>query len=155
MASYDDSLLERLCDEMWWLDAGKLAAKGDPRQVLASYRSFITDRLAAWGSTLSEPLDCAPAAATVVRRYSRSKPWVRMDSLHWCCAAINPPPCGSPSVTLATVEKPVTGIMIRSRVGMDVYGTNTELERIDDRSGHAGDEIRVRFDFRCELCPGD
>ncbi len=155
MASYDDSLLERLCDEVWWLDAGKLAAKGDPRQVLTRYRSFVTDRLAAWGSTLSEPLDVRS------RRGDGRAEILTLETLG---------PDGQPSLVLRShqpaavrlairytrdVEKPVAGIMIRSRVGMDVYGTNTELERIDIGPRHAGDEIRLRFDFRCELCPGD
>ena len=30
----------------------------------------------------------------------------------------------------AAVEDPVVGIMIRTRIGMEVYGTNTELENV-------------------------
>ena len=30
LASHEDRLLETLCDEVWWLEAGELAAKGDP-----------------------------------------------------------------------------------------------------------------------------
>src|ERR1700691_3042493 len=33
LASYEEGLLEALCDEVWWLEAGTLAAKGDPRET--------------------------------------------------------------------------------------------------------------------------
>lgn len=32
IASHEDRLLETLCDEVWWLEAGELAAKGIPRK---------------------------------------------------------------------------------------------------------------------------
>src|SRR5262249_21919821 len=38
LASHEDRLLESLCDEVWWLDAGQIAAKGDPKETLAKYK---------------------------------------------------------------------------------------------------------------------
>jgi lipopolysaccharide transport system ATP-binding protein len=51
------------------------------------------------------------------------------------------------------VDDPVIGIMIRTRVGLNVYGTNTELEKLKLGPRAAGDSIEVTFAFRCELCP--
>ena len=51
------------------------------------------------------------------------------------------------------VADPVIGIMIRTRIGLNVYGTNTELERLKLGPRAAGDTIAVTFAFRCELCP--
>src|SRR5690242_125469 len=34
IASHEGALLESLCDEVWWLDGGQLAAKGDPAETL-------------------------------------------------------------------------------------------------------------------------
>ncbi|MGB9604945.1 MAG: Wzt carbohydrate-binding domain-containing protein, partial [Bryobacteraceae bacterium] len=51
------------------------------------------------------------------------------------------------------VEDPVVGIMIRTRVGMEVYGTNTELEQLRLGPCRPGQTLRVAFAFRCELCP--
>jgi lipopolysaccharide transport system ATP-binding protein len=53
------------------------------------------------------------------------------------------------------VEDPVIGILIRTRIGLNVYGTNTELENIHFGPVRAGDQVRVTFRFRCELCGGD
>src|SRR5215469_10933663 len=44
IASYEDRLLESLCDEIWWLDQGRIAAKGDPKETLDRYRRFVGER---------------------------------------------------------------------------------------------------------------
>jgi len=51
------------------------------------------------------------------------------------------------------VEDPVVGILIRTRVGLNVYGTNTELEKVKLGPCAAGSTLEVTFAFRCELCP--
>jgi lipopolysaccharide transport system ATP-binding protein len=53
------------------------------------------------------------------------------------------------------VADPVVGMMIRSRSGLNVYGTNTELERLKVGPCSAGETLEISFAFRCELCPGD
>jgi lipopolysaccharide transport system ATP-binding protein len=53
----------------------------------------------------------------------------------------------------AAVADPVVGIMIRTRVGFEVYGTNTGLEGVTLGPCEAGETLRVTFTFRCELCP--
>ncbi len=47
------------------------------------------------------------------------------------------------------------GILIRTRIGLNVYGTNTELEQLHPGPVQAGDTLRVTYRFRCDLCPGD
>ena len=54
----------------------------------------------------------------------------------------------------ASVADPVVGIMIRSRVGLNVYGTNTELEHVKLGPVAAGETRRVTYRFNCDLCPG-
>jgi lipopolysaccharide transport system ATP-binding protein len=51
------------------------------------------------------------------------------------------------------VADPVVGMLIRTRIGLNVYGTNTELERLKLGPVEAGDTLEVVFAFRCELCP--
>jgi hypothetical protein len=53
------------------------------------------------------------------------------------------------------VEQPVIGIMIRTRIGLEVYGTNTELEKVNTGTCTAGSRMQVEFAFRCDLCPGE
>ena len=51
------------------------------------------------------------------------------------------------------VADPVIGIMIRTRIGMEVYGTNTELERLKIGPCAAGDTRAVTFEFRLRSLP--
>jgi hypothetical protein len=53
----------------------------------------------------------------------------------------------------AGVADPVVGIMIRTRIGFEVYGTNTELEKLKLGPCAAGDRREIAFRFRCDLCP--
>jgi lipopolysaccharide transport system ATP-binding protein len=53
----------------------------------------------------------------------------------------------------AAVADPVIGIMIRTRIGMEVYGTNTELEKLKLGPCEAGETRAVTFEFECNLCP--
>ena len=52
------------------------------------------------------------------------------------------------------VADPVVGIMIRTRIGLNVYGTNTELEQLKLGPCMAGNTLELAFAFWCELCPG-
>jgi len=53
------------------------------------------------------------------------------------------------------VPDPVVGIMIRTRIGLNVYGTNTELEQLRLGPVAAGTTLDLAFAFWCELCPGE
>ena len=50
-------------------------------------------------------------------------------------------------------EDPMVGILIRNRIGMDIYGTNTRLERVELGSFRPGDVLEVEFRFECRLTP--
>ena len=49
------------------------------------------------------------------------------------------------------VEHPVCGFMIRSRHGMNVYGTNTEQRGLELGAGRQGDVFEATFAFNCWL----
>jgi lipopolysaccharide transport system ATP-binding protein len=55
----------------------------------------------------------------------------------------------------APVADPVIGIMVRTRIGLNVYGTNTELEQLKLGPVQSGDRVRVSYRFSCDLCPGE
>jgi lipopolysaccharide transport system ATP-binding protein len=155
IASYDEPLLLRLCDEVWWLDRGKLAAKGAPSEVLEKYRRFIAGRLAEWATTLTQPLDLGSRrgdqraeilSLETLGSDGRPSPVLRSHRPAAVRAVVR---------YLAPVDNPVIGIMIRTRIGLDVYGTNTELENVAVGLCAPGDQVQIQFDFSCDLCPGD
>ena len=48
---------------------------------------------------------------------------------------------------------PMVGILIRNRIGMDVYGTNTRVEQVGLGEFEVGDELELEFRFDCWLAP--
>jgi ABC-type thiamine transport system ATPase subunit len=154
IASNEQELLLRLCDEIWWLDEGKLVAKGDPREVLEAYnrhvaRQFREENAGAATPPLSPSMRRGDgraelAAIEVIGEDGGSTLVLR----------------GGENATVRVrvrfqqdVVDPVVGILIRTRIGMEVYGTNTELEGLKLGPRQAGETVRADFRFRCDLCP--
>jgi lipopolysaccharide transport system ATP-binding protein len=152
LVSHEEDLLRQLCDEIWWLDQGKLAGRGDPAEVLCAYRSHIVRRIRAWGETVSVPL------APRLRRGDGRAEVVKLELLGESGQPTAVLRSGELAVARVTVRfheavaDPVVGLMIRSRAGMNVYGTNTELEGLKLGPRAAGDVLQLSFAFRCELC---
>lgn len=153
--SHDELLLEQCADEIWWLRDGKLVGRGHPAEVLPAYRRHATLEL----RTLGEGQ--RPAVAPVRRQGDGRAELVSIDLAG---------STGQPSTVWRSgeevsvrvtfrysvpVEAPVVGILIRTRSGLNVYGTNTELEQLQPGPVSGGSVLRVTYRFRCELCPGD
>jgi lipopolysaccharide transport system ATP-binding protein len=151
--SNDEDFLMRVCDEIQWLRDGAPVAKGDPREVIGDYRHWVarTIREEAQGRQ-------APLAPSMRRGDGRAE----IEAIDTLGAD------GRPALTWSSGENvcvrvrvrfhrevadPVVGIMVRTRIGMEVYGTNTELERLKLGPAAAGAERVVRFEFACLLCP--
>lgn len=49
--------------------------------------------------------------------------------------------------------QPMVGVLIRTRIGIDVYGTNTRVEKVDTGAVMPAQEVEVTFRFKCELTP--
>ncbi len=153
LVSHEDELLRRLADEIWWLHEGRLAGRGDPREMLAAYRRHVAARLRAWGETAAAPL------SPRMRRGDGRAEVLRLETVgeNGCPTMVWR--SGELAVVKVVVRfaeavlDPVIGMMIRTSVGLNVYGTNTELERLKLGPRAAGETIEVTFAFRCELCP--
>src|SRR6266403_1369277 len=143
LASHEERLLESLCDEVWWLDAGQLAAKGDPHETLLRYRRVIAERVRSWGETISPRLvpsfrrgDGRAEVISVETMGSNGVPTIVWKS-------------GEMVSVRATVRfheavaDPVLGMLIRTQIGFEGYGTNTEIERVKIGPRAAGETVTV------------
>ncbi|HXP86605.1 MAG TPA: Wzt carbohydrate-binding domain-containing protein [Bryobacteraceae bacterium] len=153
LASHESVLLELMCDEIWWLDAGSMAAKGDPKETLKKYRRHVADRVHSWGETM--PVRLAPS-------FRRGNGRAEIRSIETLGAEGKPTivwKSGERVGVRATVgfeeavENPVLGLLIRTQIGFEVYGTNTELERVAIGPRQPGESVTVTFSFLCDLCP--
>jgi ABC-type sugar transport system ATPase subunit len=153
LASHEDRLLETLCDEVWWLEAGEIAAKGDPRETMTRYRRFVADQVRAWGETI------APRLAPSARRGDGKAEVLSIETLGANGNSTIVWKSGEYVTVRATVRfhedvsEPVIGMLIRTQIGFEVYGTNTELEHVKIGPRKAGDTLTVVFQFLCDLCP--
>src|SRR5579862_4173788 len=153
LASHEGALLEMLCDEVWWLEGGRLAAKGDPKETLAQYRRHVAEKVRSWGETIP------PRLAPSFRRGDGRSEVISIETL----GAAGQPTIVWKSGEMVSVRAAVRfheavtdaviGLMIRTQIGFEVYGTNTELERVKVPACAAGETVNVTFSFLCDLCP--
>ncbi|HEY1203249.1 MAG: Wzt carbohydrate-binding domain-containing protein [Bryobacteraceae bacterium] len=152
IVSHEDALLLQLCDEIWWLDRGRLAAKGDPGETLDRYQRHIARRL-------RESSEAVAAMAPSLRRGDGRASVLGVETLDAERRPTTVWQGGEEAAVRVTVRfaqpvaDPVVGIMIRNRIGLEVYGTNTGIERLQLGPRQAGDTIAVTFSFPCPLCP--
>jgi lipopolysaccharide transport system ATP-binding protein len=154
LISHDETLLEDCADEIWWVRDGDLVARGDPSEVLADYRRHVAKALRESGEGMAARL--APTMRNGDGRAALEQVELLGED-------------GGPTTVFRNGEQvairvtvrfadaisdPVVGIMIRTRIGLNVYGTNTELEKLKLGPVEAGSAIRVTYRFECALCPG-
>lgn len=152
--SHDAALLAELADEVWWFQAGQLAGQGDPEATLAQYQAAIAALLRQEGEGM------LPALSRAARRGDGRARIAALDLLGASGQPTGVLQSGELAQVRLTVEfsaavaDPVVGIMLRTRSGVNVYGTNTELEKLALGPRAAGDRITVSFRFAAALCPG-
>ena len=161
--SHDLGLVKQLSNRAILLLQGRIAAEGEPQHVINRYIGMVLGGDGATGRARDGATgrrgERATGAAASFRHGDGSSEILGVQILGRG---------GSPSTTIASGEpvtvrvrsrfhsarsNPMVGILIRTRIGMDVYGTNTRIERIDLGDFLPGDELAVDFQFECWLTP--
>ena len=152
LVSQDLEMLARHADEALIFDEGSLALRGEPRETIARYVEMVAE-------AQREEADEAGVLESFARHGDGAAELVGLDLLGADGSSRSTIQSGE-AVTAtvrvrfsADVEQPVVGVLLRNRIGVSVYGTNTELERLPLGPRAAGDELTVRFAFNADLCP--
>lgn len=155
LISHDESLLESCVDEIWWVRGGELVDRGDPAEVLAEYRRHVSEKLREGGE--GQVAHLTPTMRTGDGRAVLEK--VELLGAGGAPSTVfrNDEEMAIRVVVRFTgrVDDPVIGIMIRTRIGLNVYGTNTELEKLKLGSVEPGAVVSVIYRFVCTLCPAE
>lgn len=155
LASQDLALLERCCDEVVVLDEGRVEDRGDPRLVIEAHRKRLIEKQREEAGAA----EVRPVARHGAERHGDER--ARVASVEILGADGHPTSLVRSGEAIEVrvrlvfeqpVDEPVVGVLIRSRVGINVYGTNTELEKANIGPCAADDEVEVRFRFQCDLC---
>ncbi len=168
LVSHDLGLVKLICDRAMLLYEGRALAEGEPGDVANHYNALIKDRQRAFAGA-----DAAPASEAVGDQEELPLEWSLRHGDHQAevlraqlfneeglpVRVLRSGETVSVRVLARFVEphpNPVVGMMLRTRIGMEVYGTNTLLEQESCGSLgplDAGDLLEVKFTFPCWLTP--
>jgi lipopolysaccharide transport system ATP-binding protein len=149
--SHDLGLVKLLSHRALLLLGGRVAEEGSPRDVVNRYIGLVLEK-----ERQMEPARPAELAGS----HQHGDGVSRLEAVELLGEA------GQPVRALRSGEvcvirirarfhrpaaSPMIGILIRNRIGMEVYGTNTRIEQIELGDFGPGDAIRIEFRFRCWL----
>lgn len=169
--SHDVGAVKMLCNRTLLLNQGELLADGDPNLVVNKYGELIMARERAYeehpSATAPPPLppDFAqeelPPLTYSHRHGDGAAEVLKVELLNERGQRVGIVQSGETLLARVLVRfyqahpHPVVGIMVRNRLGVDVYGTNTELEKIKFGSCTPGEVVEVTYSFECWLTPGE
>jgi lipopolysaccharide transport system ATP-binding protein len=154
-ASHDPAAVKSLCDRALLLDGGRLLRSGTPDAVLDWYNALVAAREEATGIaqhrsgggtvTRSGNGRARFAAVALLDGAGQRRQAFRVGETarvvcHLACAA--------------ALDRPTVGILIRDRLGNDVFGTNTHHLDVDTGAPAAGDRLEVAFEVQLALGSG-
>jgi ABC-type polysaccharide/polyol phosphate transport system ATPase subunit len=153
--SHDLGLVKQLSDRAILLSGGRIVVEGQPPAVVNRYVGMVLDRERRGDEAPRLPGELPGR----IRHGDRSSEIVGFDLINDAgrvCSAVRAGEMMTVRVRSRFYEErcdPMVGILIRTRIGMEVYGTNTRLEGLHLGSYRPGDELEVDFRFPCRLTP--
>lgn len=168
--SHDAGAVRALCSRAILLNAGEVVADGNPPDVLNRYQKLIMAREQAYEEA-AQPAGCdadlewlleeekfTPLNYTF-RHGDGSAEVLKVELLDAGLQRIEIVETAEPIILRmwvrfrTNVEAPVCGFLLRNRHGIHIYGTNTELQKLDLGATRPGEIIEVAFAFNCSLAP--
>ena len=150
--SHDLGLVKQLSDRAILLLNGRIAAQGAPNDVINRYIGLVLAK-----EDSKQKKDDRIHAS--FRHGDGSSEILGVEILN-ARGELSTAVSGGEPITVRVRSRfhqatsdPMVGILIRTRIGMDVYGTNTRLERVRLGDFQPGDELEVDFAVECWLTP--
>lgn len=155
LVSHDLGLVKQLCDRVIFLMDGRIQAQGEPNDVINRYVGSVLERQKAWqaGKAL-------PGGLSASHRHGDGAAEILgAELLGEHGAAAGAVRAGDEMTVRARIRfhksqpQPMAGILVRTRTGLDVFGTNTQVEGLDLPGCEPGEELEILFVFECLLTP--
>lgn len=152
--SHDLGLVKRLCDRAALMVDGRVAAYGAPSDVVNRYVGLVLER--------QEREQGSVAVNSGSYRHgdgaSRVLEVALLNAAGEKATTVEPGDALTIRVQARAekdLENPVVGVLIRNRLGIDVWGTNTRIEGVDLGAVTKGESFEVSFGFDCSLTRQD
>ena len=151
--SHDLGLVKRLSDRAVLMLGGRVAACGLPAEVVNKYVGMVLERQS------SDPP--ASGADGTIRHGDGASRISKIRLLNARGEEASAFPAHGPMTVriqakaVRDLSSPVVGLLLRSRLGTDVFGTNTRIEGMDLGEIPAGRAFEVDFTFDCHLTRQD
>lgn len=151
--SHDLGLVKRLCTRAMLMHRGEMLAEGAPADVVNRYVGLVHEQ-----------------AVLPERRSELTGNYRHGDGTSRITAVRISGNGGNGSGVLQSGEAvrvevdaefaaasagPVVGVLVRNRLGMEIFGTNTRVEGIELGAFERGDKLRCEFRFECLLTRGE
>jgi len=152
--SHDLGLVKQLSNRAIFLLNGRIEAEGSPKHVIDKYIAVVLERQKAYESTERR------VHPNATNRHGDGSSEILdaalLDAAGQACRMVT----SGETVTIRIrirfrrdgVE-PMVGILIRNRIGMEIYGTNTNIEQVELGTFSKGEELEIDFRFGCWLTP--
>ena len=150
--SHDLGLVKQLSNRAILLLHGRIEAHGRPSDVINRYIGLVLEKQ-------QSALQKDDRMRASFRHGDGTSEVVRVEIMNARAEPVRTIAAGEPITVRvrsrfhAAVSDPMVGILVRTRIGMDVYGTNTRIERMQLGDFQAGDELEVDFQLECWLTP--
>jgi lipopolysaccharide transport system ATP-binding protein len=154
LVSHDLGLVKRLADRAAFMLEGEVVMQGAPKDAVNRYVGFALEQERASRERAPKTHIAATSSFRHGDGASRISDVELLNSVGDPCRSFRP---GDTIVVRVravfnrAVPDPVVGILIRNRIGMDVYGTNTRLEGLTLGAFEAGDTVEIEFALDCLL----
>jgi lipopolysaccharide transport system ATP-binding protein len=150
--SHDLGLVKALSDRAILLLHGRIEAQGTPNDVINRYIGLVLERQ----QSRNKKEDRVRGS---FRHGDGTSEIVSVEILNAAGEAASSVASGE-EITVrvrlrfhAAKSDPMVGILVRTRIGMEVYGTNTRIEQKPLGEFQAGDELEIDFRLACWLTP--
>src|ERR1700728_394388 len=152
--SHDLGLVKQLSNRAIFLMNGRIQAEGEPKHVIDKYIGVVLERQKAF-----EQSDRQSHLTASNRHGDGSSEILDVSLIDETGRRSGLVPRGARvTIRIRTAFRqrrvePMVGILIRNRIGMEIYGTNTRIEQVDLGAFEPGEELDIDFQFECWLTP--